>query len=189
MKTPCVFLLCLLPVLAGCASGRTLPASTAVPATAAIHAVPATLISTAGVLPASGTQSASATPSGGEWLTYTDAQAGYSVTYPRGWSVTGSAGANGERIATFMAPGGASSIVVTVLSDAGATPQPEDMPNTHCQPITISGVPGRRCLDTIAGSLTTMLSGNNRQYTITSSPHFLDQALYEAFLQSFRLAP
>jgi hypothetical protein len=180
MRASAILLLMLLgAVLTACAAAK---AATGQPASpAAVNTQAATSSTT--VLPVM------TAPATGGWLSHNELRGGYSVQYPPDWTVTESTGAGGEIITTFTAPGGGSKIAVSVLSGGGAAQGPQDMPNTRCQPVTISGAVARRCFDTIAGAYSTTLSTNNRQYTIATSGHFLDQTLYQRFLDSFTLNP
>ncbi len=180
MKPSWIFLLTLLSaVSAGCGTSGTAPeqAARATPANPQVVSAPAT------ILPAS-TANAS-----GEWLTYNNAQAGYSAKYPPDWTVNESTGTSGELVTTFTGPDGRASIVVSVLAGESAPQQPQDMPNTRCQAVTVSSLPGRRCFDTIASSYSTTVSSKSRLYTIATSVHFVNQDVYQRFLDSFTLAP
>lgn len=180
MKASWVLLqMLLVPVLAGCTAARTAVEQPASPAPA----------NTQGASPPTALTPAATVLAADDWLNYDNAQGAYSAQYPPDWIVNESSGANGELITTFTGPGGGPSIMVAVLSGGNDTLQPQDMPNTRCQPVTISGLPGRRCFDTIASSFSTTLLGSGRQYTIATSGHFAQQELYQRFLDHFAVTP
>jgi hypothetical protein len=123
------------------------------------------------------------------WKTYHNTEAGYRAEYPVDWTVNESTGKNGELITTFTLPDDGQEIVVSIQNGETAGEEIPDMPNTHCQPVTISGLSGRRCLDTIASTTSTTLFGNGKQYTIATFGKHLDQAIYQRFLESFAVTP
>jgi hypothetical protein len=123
------------------------------------------------------------------WKNYQNTQIGYSAEYPADWTVNESAGINGELITTFMAPTDGQGIVVSILNDEAAVEEIPDMPNTRCQPVTISGYPGRRCFDTVAFSISTTFLGQGKQYAIAAFGKHPDQNIYQRFLESFTLTP
>ena len=166
-------------VLAGCAATPTVAESPLAP-------VP----EKTGVVSSATTVTAtSAVISTNEWLTYNNVQAGYSAKYPPDWTVNESAGKNGELVTTFLPPGGAQGLTVVVQSDANAIEQVPDMPNTRCQQVTISGLPARRCFDTVASSISTTFVSQNRLYTIASFGKHPDQDTYQGFLGNLSLTP
>jgi hypothetical protein len=125
----------------------------------------------------------------GAWKTYHNTEAGYSAEYPADWTVNESAGINGEFITTFTAPNDGQGIVVSIQNGEAAVEEIPDMPNTRCQPVTISGLSGRRCFDTIASSISTTFLAHGRKYTVTTFGKHLDQNIYQSFLESFTVTP
>ena len=125
----------------------------------------------------------------GAWKTYHNTEAGYSAEYPADWTVNESAGINGEFITTFTAPNDGQGIVVSIQNGEAAVEEIPDMPNTRCQPVTISGLSGRRCFDTIASSISTTFLAHGRQYTVTTFGKHLDQNIDQRFLESFTATP
>jgi hypothetical protein len=123
------------------------------------------------------------------WKTYHNVEAGYSVEYPADWTVNENPVKNGEMITTFTVPDDGQGIVVNIQNGETASEDIPDMPNTRCQPVTISGLSGRRCFDTIALSTSTTLIGDGKQYTIAAFGKHLDPNIYQHFLESFTVTP
>lgn len=123
------------------------------------------------------------------WQTYNNVQAGYSSKYPADWTVNESVGINGELITMFMAPNNGQGIIVSVLKSEAAVEEIPDMPNTRCQQVTISGLPGQRCLDTVASSFSTTFLVNSKQYAIATFGKYPDENIYQSFLESFTVTP
>lgn len=124
-----------------------------------------------------------------EWKTYHNTQVGYSAEYPADWTVNESVGVNGELITTFMAPNDGQGIIVSVLNNEAAVEEILDMPNTRCEQVTISGLSGRRCFDTLAFNFSTTFINQGKQYTIASSGKHPDQNIYQHFLESLTVTP
>lgn len=139
-------------------------------------------IATAAVAP-------STVPVSGAWKSYDNRQAGYHAEVPQDWSVNESAGLHGMVITSFTAPSGGPGIVVTVQSGETSAEEIPDLPNTRCRPVTIGAYPGRRCLDTIAGSVSTIFSAHGKQYSIGTSGKGLDPTIYQIFLDRFGVTP
>jgi len=123
------------------------------------------------------------------WKTYHNTEAGYSASYPADWTVNESVGINGELITTFMEPNNEQGIVVNVPNGEAAVEEIPDMPNIRCQQVTISGLSGRRCLDTLTFNFSTTFIDQGKQYTIASSGKHPDQNIYQRFLDNFTVTP
>jgi hypothetical protein len=93
----------------------------------------------------------------GAWQTYRNERAGYRVEHPADWTVSEQANADGSMVTTFSAAGGGPSIVVS--SALGQILSDNDLPNTRCEQVTIGGLPGTRCFDTINRSTSITLVG------------------------------
>jgi hypothetical protein len=135
----------------GCArSGEAEPPVTPPAAAASSTAAPAT----------------TADPAISGWPVFTSVAGGYRLRYPPGWRVKESTGTGGP-VLSLLAPRGAGiSVLVTF------TPPPErasNAPNTACRPVTVAGLAGSRCLDTVAKVVTTTLKGQERWYVLTAS--------------------
>ena len=125
----------------------------------------------------------------GAWATYQNTQAGYSVQYPSDWTVNEIVGKNGELITTFTMPNNQQGITVSVLNGEAVVGEIPDMPNTRCQQVTVSGLSGRRCFDTIASSISTTFSDHGKQFDIVAFGKYPDQDIYQGFLESFNVTP
>jgi hypothetical protein len=123
------------------------------------------------------------------WKTYHNTEAGYNAAYPVDWSSNESAGVNGEFVTTFTAPIAGQGIVVSIQNGETAVEEITDMPNTRCQPVTISGFSGRRCFDTLASSISTTFIAQGRQYTIATFGKHSDQNIYQHLLESLTMTP
>jgi hypothetical protein len=123
------------------------------------------------------------------WKTYHNSEAGYSAEYPADWTANESAGINGEFMTTFTAPIVGQGIVVNIQNGATAVEEIPDMPNLRCQQVTISGLSGRRCFDSVALSTSTTLFDHDKQYIIAAIGKHLDQNIYQRFLESFTVTP
>lgn len=121
----------------------------------------------------------------GEWAKYQHAQAGYSVEYPADWTVTESAG----QITMFVAPNGEQGITVNVQNSEAVAESTPDLPNTRCEPVTVSGLAGQRCFDTLTFTISTTFTGPARQYAIVTFGKQPDEAVYQHFLDSFVVTP
>jgi hypothetical protein len=123
----------------------------------------------------------------GDWQLYRNDQAGYSVTYPPGWTVSETVGADGSFMTTFAPAGDGANIVVLVQAGEQSS-EANDIPNTRCQPVTIGGLTGARCFDTIAFSTSTTLVGHGKTYTITAAGKRTDQTTYQGLVDSFTVS-
>lgn len=122
----------------------------------------------------------------GIWQSYRSAQAGYSVEYPAGWATSERAEADGRVATTFRPANGGAGVVIT-MRPGGAPADSADLPNTRCQAVTVGGVRGTRCLDTISSSVVTTLADQGRTFTIAAPGRGLDPAIYQRVLASFAL--
>ncbi len=124
-----------------------------------------------------------------DWQIYSNARAGYRAEYPADWTVNESVGINGELVTTFMSPDNRQGLAITVLNGETTLEEIPDMPNTRCQPVTISGASGQRCLDTVASSISTTFSENGKQFAIVAIGKNPDQTIYQSFLENFTVTP
>lgn len=122
----------------------------------------------------------------GAWQTYHSSRGGFTVEYPAGWHVDETTNADGS-IATVFTPGaGGEGIDIDVRRGAPQV-EADDIPNTRCRPVTVAGLSGTRCFDTISFSTAATLSGQGKTFTLSSGKHG-DQATFDHMLNSFRLA-
>ena len=119
----------------------------------------------------------------GAWQTYRSERAGFRVEYPADWTVGEQAKPDGSVVTTFSAAGGGPSIVVTTVP--GQVAAENDLPNTRCEQVTIGGLPGTRCLDTISRSTVITLVGQGKIFTIAAAAKHLDGQILERFLDHF----
>jgi hypothetical protein len=122
-----------------------------------------------------------------DWKTYRNAQAGYSVAYPPDWKAVEVPGARGEFITKFTPASGDVSIVIAVRPIDPDQKEPIDLPNRRCRLVTVVGLEGVRCVDTISLSGSTTIAGKDKQFIITTTGKHPDQNLYQRFLDSFQL--
>lgn len=121
-------------------------------------------------------------PASGAWQTYRNKRAGYQVEHPADWTVGEQDGPAGAIVTTFTGPAGMR-IVVTVRP--GASIPDGDVPNIRCEQVTVGGLKGTRCFDTISRSTSTTLVGQGKTYTIAGAGKRVDAAIYQRFLDSF----
>jgi hypothetical protein len=62
-----------------------------------------------------------------------------------------------------------------------------DLPNTRCQLVTIGGLSGVQCLDTINFSIVTTFVGSGKTYAVSGSSKRLDQDIYQHVVYSLTL--
>ena len=119
------------------------------------------------------------------WLIYTNAQTGYTVEYPAGWTVDEQA----RDVTTFTSPDGRASIMVSAKPappDQTEPPEPSDLPNLRCQQVKIGPALGTSCFDTIAFSRSTTLWHERMIYTLTARSKGMDRDIYDHLVNSFR---
>jgi len=127
-------------------------------------------------------------PAGGQvvWQTYQGTAAGFTVEYPADWTAAETVGADGVPAVTFSDPGGRTGIEVSVRPSGDVGTPGLDVPNTRCQPVSIAGLAGMRCLDTISFGIATTLTGDGKTYVIASVGKRPELAVYDHLLASFR---
>jgi hypothetical protein len=86
-------------------------------------------------------------------------------------------------VTTFSAAGGGPIIVVTTVP--GQVASENDLPNTRCEQVTIGGLPGTRCFDTISRSTAITLVGQAKTFTIAAAAKHLEAQIFERFLDHF----
>jgi hypothetical protein len=123
----------------------------------------------------------------GAWQTYRDDQAGYSIAYPPDWTAREQSRGNGSSVVTFTPDSGRPGVMVIVQDGVPNAAEPSDLPNTRCQQVTIGGLAGTRCLDTISFSIATTLVGQTKTYIITTSGKNADKQIYQSVVNSFAL--
>lgn len=122
------------------------------------------------------------------WTVYVNTLANYSLEYPSDWSVTEQGGASDERlVTTFAPPDGGSGITVTVAPADTDEDASLDLPNRRCEEVTLAGLSGRRCFETLSLTTSTTLFGSGRRFVISARVRGLDPAVYEHVLATFSL--
>jgi hypothetical protein len=122
------------------------------------------------------------------WQTYRSEAAGYTIEYPKEWSVEeqdGTTGTTRSIVTTFRPNGGGPLIIVTTQMQTPDQAVPLDMPNTQCQQVQGNRGIATRCLDTIPRTTTTTIVAQGKTYTITSAGKAMDQSIYQHILDSF----
>jgi hypothetical protein len=101
------------------------------------------------------------------WPEFASVQGGYRLRHPPGWRVRERAGDGGPVLSLLPPAGAGISVLVTftVPPEAGAA----GLPNTRCRPVRVGPLAGSRCLDTVSGSVTTVLRGRDRWFVLTTS--------------------
>jgi hypothetical protein len=162
------------------------PVPTAAVAAAATATPVATATATATATPAATAMTESwLIPATEGWLIYTNAQTGYTVEYPAGWTVDEQA----RDMTTFTSPDGRATIMVSVQpAPPGQTgpPEPSELPNTRCEQVKIGPAFGTSCFDTIAATRSTILWHEGKIYTLTAISKGMDRDIYDHLVNSFR---
>ena len=92
---------------------------------------------------------------------------------------------DGALITAFTPSGGGLGIIVVVQVGELPSTEPSEVSNKRCQKITAGGLTGMRCFDTVALTISTILDGKGKIYTIATIGKHLDEQLYQRFLNSF----
>jgi hypothetical protein len=158
------------------------PTEAAKPAPAPLPPAPPSPIGTPTSAPTAVPATASANTS--TWQTYRSAQGGFHVDYPADWTASERGDAGSTLTTTFAPPGGGAGIAV-IVRPGGPVEDNSDIPNVRCRSVTIGGLSGKRCLDTIAFSVSTTLVGQDKIYMIVASTKRADQNVYQRLLESF----
>jgi hypothetical protein len=117
------------------------------------------------------------------WQRYRSDRAGYSVDYPTTWTANEREDTNGSITTVFAPTGGGAGI--SVIMRVGAPPvESNDIPNTRCQPVSIGGLSGTNCFDTIALTSSTTLTGQDKTFSIFAGKG-VPRDIYQHVLNSF----
>ncbi len=81
-------------------------------------------------------------------------------------------------------------MAITIIVGAG-TPLSgaADTPHTRCQPITVAGLPGHRCIDTLTFGISTTLLGAGKRYTLATVTKGGASDVYAQVVASFQVLP
>jgi len=131
---------------------------------------------------------ATASVSIGAWQTYRSAKGGFQVDYPADWTTSERDDASGRLTTTFAPASGGTGIAVIVRS-GGPLDDNSDIPNLRCYTVTVGSLSGKRCIDTIAFSVSTTLIVQDKTYTVATSTKRTDQSVYQHLLDSFVAGP
>ena len=92
----------------------------------------------------------------------------------------------GEQTVTFLPPQGGELVIVVRVTSSPSTELREG--NVYCRPLKADGLAGTRCLDTIARTVTTTLTGGDRWFrSIHPLRSPLPVAVYDQVTQSMRV--
>jgi hypothetical protein len=130
--------------------------------------------------------SASAVSAAGDWRIYHSPQGDFSVEYPADWIAIEQGGDENLRVTEFVSPGGNASI--SVMVQPGELPAASsDIGNVRCQELTIDGLSGMRCFDSVALSSSATLVGGGKTFIIAGFGKRLDTSIYQRLTDSLRL--
>jgi hypothetical protein len=105
------------------------------------------------------------------------------VDYPTTWTANEREDTNGSITTVFAPTGGGAGI--TIKMRVGAPPvESNDIPNTRCQQVSIGGLSGTSCLDTIALAISTTLVGQDKTFSIFAGKG-VPRGTYQELLKSF----
>ena len=192
MKTRWVLVISLLSLALGsCGRSQTVIEDSSPPAPLDKNIVPPITSTATTTTTTTGVTITSATPNvveTGAWKTYHNVQAGYSAEYPADWAVSEQVGTDGSIVTTFSSVDGGAGIMVLVQSGEFGGAGSLDLPNTRCEEVTIGGLTGTRCFDTLSSSTSTAVVSQGKTYMITSTSKRLDPMIYDRFLDSFQFS-
>jgi hypothetical protein len=123
----------------------------------------------------------------GGWNTYQNTQAGYSAEYPADWMVSEQVGTDGSVVTIFSPIVDGAGIMVLVQSGEFGGLGSSDIPNTRCEEVSVGGVTGLRCFDTINFATSTTVVANGQTFTIASLGKRIDESIYSRFLSGFQI--
>ncbi len=149
-------------------------------------AIPATMMNaTAASTPSSGTPSA---PLTGTTQPYRSVAGGYAIDLPPHWTIREVVQPDGTVVTTVAPP--TRGLGITIIVGAGTSlGEAADVPHTRCQPITVAGLPGHRCIDTLTFGISTTLVGAGKRYTIATLSKGGASDVYAQVVASFQVLP
>jgi hypothetical protein len=125
------------------------------------------------------------------WQIHINQSARFAIWHPPGWTVTEHHGQDRTleltltppRLDDDTVPGG-----VLVRREFTAPAAQTDLPNSRCQQIRISQLPGTRCLDTLSGSVVAVLAGTGQgTFTFQTSRRSAGYPEFDHIVASFQL--
>jgi hypothetical protein len=117
------------------------------------------------------------------WQRYRSDRAGYSVDYPSVWTANERDDTDGS-ITTVLAPTGGGAGISIITRFGVPSVDSNDIPNTRCQEVTIGGLSGTSCVDTIALTISTTLVGLGKTFNISAGKG-VPRDTYQHMLNSF----
>jgi hypothetical protein len=86
---------------------------------------------------------------------------------------------------TFRPAGGGPGITVAVQAGAPPSIAPSELERRRCERVSVGGLTGMRCVDTVSSIVSTMLAGKAQTYIIATTAKDVEQPIYQRFLDSF----
>jgi hypothetical protein len=77
--------------------------------------------------------------------------------------------------------------MVLVQSGEVAGAGNSDIPSTRCEQVTVGGLTGTRCFDTINFATSTTVAANGQTFTIAVLGKRIDENVYNQFLLGFQI--
>ncbi len=113
------------------------------------------------------------------WQTYHSAAGGYTIAVPGDWLVQETADAAGASVTTLA------SDTQGIVVRAGAGGEAGDLPNTLCRSVTVGGLLGSQCTDTLSRGVAITLDGPTGRFRLAAA-RTLDPALLAQILATFQ---
>jgi hypothetical protein len=117
------------------------------------------------------------------WQVYHSDRAGFSIAVPDGWTIQEGAEADGRPKVTLQSADGSAAMAVSVGDPMAAA---ADLPNTFCGPLSVGGLDGTRCVDTLSGSVVVTVTTAGATFQFVTGRR-VDRALFEQVLSTFVL--
>lgn len=122
------------------------------------------------------------------WKSYRSAQGGFSITYPRTWTVHPHQFSSATLDVAFLPPG--RSTGVTAVSRPPFpryVTEPWQMPGMRCHDVTAHGLSGMYCVNSTSGIAITTFQIPLKAFTVTASLRHIKASIYGHMVRSFRL--
>ncbi|MGI9146598.1 MAG: hypothetical protein ACR2IK_08660 [Chloroflexota bacterium] len=116
-----------------------------------------------------------------DWQTYHSLSGAFTVAFPPDWSVQDNVDDRGATMVALASGDGASAIAVRAAAGGADN---ADLPNTLCSTVTVAGLIGSRCIDTLGRSLVVTLNGGSSDYQLVTARRG-DSSVFEQVLASF----
>ncbi len=122
-----------------------------------------------------------------DWQTFESPGGGYVVQVPGDWTIEERTDDAGLVATAFTMPDRSGRVDVVVRPTQPPGDADVRVGNQYCQPAQVAGRPATRCLTTVSFSLSTTLVTGTRTYVLSTSLRHLDEATYQAIVDSFQL--